>query len=52
MFSPFLFILSNSYHNLALFMPLFNIPVSFGNLFQRIAPVDDWFYLSFPDQLI
>jgi hypothetical protein len=27
-------------------MSLFNIPVSPGNLFQRIVPVDDRFYLS------
>jgi hypothetical protein len=28
------------------FLPLFDIPVSFGDLFQRIAPIDDRFYLS------
>ncbi len=35
-----------SYYYISLFLSCFNIPVSLGNLFQRIAPVYDRFYLS------
>ncbi len=34
-----------------LFVPLFHIAVSLGDLFQRVASVDDWFYLPHLDQL-
>ena len=34
------------YDDISLFMPLFNIPVSLDNLFQRISSVDDRFYLT------
>ena len=31
--------------DISLFVPCFDIPVSLGNLFQRIASIDDRFYL-------
>jgi hypothetical protein len=41
----------HSYDNIALFVPLFNIPVSLDNLFQRIAQVNDRSYFPRFDQL-
>ena len=32
--------------DISLFVPFFDIPVSLDNLFQRIASIDDRFYLS------
>ena len=40
---------SNDY--ISLFVSCFDIPVSLGNLFQRIASIDDRFYLSRLNQL-
>jgi hypothetical protein len=37
--------------DIALFVSCFDIPVSLGNLFQRIASIDDRLYLSRLDQL-
>ncbi len=34
------------YDDISLFVPFFDIPVSLGNLFQRIASIDDRFDLS------
>jgi hypothetical protein len=34
------------YHDISFFVALFNIPMSFCNLFQRPAPVDDRLYCS------
>jgi hypothetical protein len=36
----------HSYDDMSLFEPFFNIPVSLGSLFQRIASIYDRFYLS------
>ena len=36
----------HSYNYIALFVSFVNIPVSLGNLFQRIASVYNRFYLS------
>jgi len=33
-------------HYISLFMPFVDIPVRLGHLFQRIASINDWFYLS------
>jgi len=35
-----------SYYYISSFVPFFNIAMSLGNLFQRIASVNDRFYLS------
>ena len=35
-----------SYDYMSLFVSFFDIPVSLGNLFQRIASIYDRFYLS------
>ena len=37
--------------DIALFVSCFDIPVSLDNLFQRIASINDWFYLSRFNQL-
>jgi len=37
-------ILFQSYDYISLFVSCFDIPVSLGNLFQRIASIDDRFY--------
>ena len=34
------------YYYISLFVPFFNIGMSLGNLFQRIASIHDRFYLS------
>ena len=39
-------IMFHSYDYISLFVPFFDIPVSLGNLFQRIASINDRFYLS------
>lgn len=36
----------HSYDYISLFVPFFDIPVSLGSLFQRIASINDRFYLS------
>lgn len=36
----------HSYYYISLFVPFFNIAMSLGNLFQRIASIYDRFYLS------
>ena len=38
-------------YNISRFLPGFDIPVSIGSLFQRIASIDDGFYLSRLNQL-
>jgi len=35
----------HSYYYISLFVSFFDIPVSLGNLFQRIASINDRFYL-------
>ena len=37
--------------DISLFVPFFDIPVRLGHLFQRIASIDDRFYLSCLNQL-
>ena len=37
--------------HIPLFVPLFDISVSFGSLFQRIESINDRFYLSRLNQL-
>src|SRR3990172_4046692 len=44
-FIPF-FLCLNSDDDISLFVPCFDIPVSLGNLFQWIAPIDDRFNRS------
>ena len=39
-------VMSHSDDYISLFAPFFDIPVSLSNLFQRIASIDDRFYLS------
>ena len=39
------------YDYISFFMSCINIPVSFGDLFQRVASIDDRFYLSSLDKL-
>ena len=41
----FVIMFQSNYH-ISLFVPFLDIPVSLGNLFQRIASIDDRFYLS------
>jgi hypothetical protein len=36
----------HSYDYMSLFVSFFNIPVNLDNLFQRIASINDRFYLS------
>ena len=38
-------------NDIALFLSCVDIPVGFGSLFQRIASIDDRFYLSRLNQL-
>jgi len=44
-------IMSHSYDYISLFVPFFDIPVSLGSLFQRIASINDRFYLPRLNQL-
>ena len=44
-------IMFHSDDNIFLFMSLFDIPVSLGDLFQRIASINDRFYLPRLNQL-
>ena len=39
-------IMFHGYDYVSLFLPCFDIPVSLGNLFQRVASIDDRFYLA------
>jgi hypothetical protein len=41
-----LLVMFHSYDYISLFAPFLDIPVSLGNLFQRIASIYDRFYLS------
>ena len=43
--------MSHSDDDIPLFEPLFDIPVSLGSLFQRIALINDRFYLTCLDKL-
>jgi hypothetical protein len=43
--------MSHRQDDIALFVALFNIPVSLDNLFQRVAPVNDRSYFPRFDQL-
>jgi len=45
-------IISQSYYYISLFVSFFGIPVSLGNLFQRIASIYDRFYLSRLNKLL
>ena len=38
-------------HHIALFVPGLDIPVGLGDLFERVAPVDNWFELPRFDKL-
>jgi hypothetical protein len=44
-------VMPHSDDHIPLFVSLFDIPVSLGHLFQRIAPINDRFYLSCLNQL-
>ena len=47
-----LVVMFDGYDDIALFLACFDIPVSLGNLFQRIASINDRFYPSGLDQLL
>jgi len=44
-------VMFHSYDDISLLVPFVDIPVGLDNLFQRIAPVDDRFYLPCLDKL-